>query len=73
MQNNPLAGAWYFSCPCIPVETYLRLFLLHTNSVLQGTYRQLMCFEFDAAKGICRVNKQVIMSDIEVACITGRC
>lgn len=35
--------AWYFSCPCIPVETYLRLFVLHTNSVLQGTYRQLMC------------------------------
>lgn len=35
---------WIFSCPCIPVETYLRLSGTHTNSVLQGTYRQLTCF-----------------------------
>lgn len=35
---------WYFSCPCIPVETHLRLLWIHTNSVLQGTYRQLTCF-----------------------------
>lgn len=28
----------------------MRLFVLHTNSVLQGTYRQLMCFRLEAAK-----------------------
>lgn len=46
--------AWDFSCPCIPVETYLRLFVLHTNSVLQGTYRQLMCFMLGIARAITR-------------------
>lgn len=40
---------WYFSCPCIPVETHLRLFPIHTNSVLQGTYRQLMCLKAERA------------------------
>lgn len=40
---------WFCSCPCIPVETYLRLSGTHTNSVLQGTYRQLTCFRLETA------------------------
>lgn len=68
--------AWYFSCPCIPVETYLRLLVLHTNSVLQGTYRQLMCFGLDTVKVICRANicgKQVIRAAIGQACVSLSC
>lgn len=55
--------ARYSSCPCIPVETYLRMFVQHANLVLQGTYRQLMCFLFEAVEVNCRVNigeKQVM-------------
>lgn len=49
-RNSPIQRlGWYFSCPCIPVETYLRLIAIHTNSVLQGTYRQLTCFRLETA------------------------
>lgn len=48
-RGDPVVFLWYFSCPCIPVETHLRLFPIHTNSVLQGTYRQLMCLKAERA------------------------
>lgn len=61
-QQTPVAVGVVFQLPMYSCRDVFATVWIHTNSVLQGTYRQLMSLRLEAVKGI-SLCMQVITSE----------